>query len=140
MGSKKVVISVVYLILVLGSETGQIVKIELTDSEGGDRFPIKQGTNPSILVTFKSNTYSKTLNAVAIGTVGSNKGKYNLRNPNACELGVTCPINSGNTYNYTLNLFVIKSYPLVKIDLELHLKDENDKDVICALIPVEIVP
>ncbi|XP_072388691.1 NPC intracellular cholesterol transporter 2-like [Diabrotica undecimpunctata] len=155
MGLKKVVISVVCIILVLGvsscladsvnikdcgSETGQIVKIELAGCEGEDRCPLKQGTNPSILVTFKSNTNSKTLKAVVIGTVGSNKHKYDLKNPNACELGVTCPINSGDTNTYTLNLFLIKSYPTISIDLELHLKDENDKDVICASIPVKVVP
>ncbi|XP_072388690.1 NPC intracellular cholesterol transporter 2 homolog a-like [Diabrotica undecimpunctata] len=154
MGSKKIVISVVCLILVLGisfcladsddiedcgSETGQIVKIELAGCEGEDRCPLKKGTNASMVATFKSNTNSKTLKTVVIGKVGLIKSKFNLPNPNACDLGVTCPINSGDTYTYTVGLVVKKNYPRVTVDIELHLKDENDKDVICALIPAKIV-
>ncbi|XP_028136232.1 NPC intracellular cholesterol transporter 2 homolog a [Diabrotica virgifera virgifera] len=154
MGSKKVVISAMCLILVLGisscladtddiedcgSVTGQIVKVELAGCEGEDRCPLKRGTNASMVATFKSNTNSKTLKTLVIGKLGLLKQKFNLPNPNACEMGVTCPISSGDTYTYTVSMPVKKNYPRVTVDIELHLIDENDKDVICALIPAKIV-
>ena len=63
-----------------------------------------------------------------------------LHDPNACHLsGLTCPLQPGNNYHYTTIISVLKTYPKISLEVKWELKNENGKDIVCALIPAKIM-
>ncbi|XP_072388692.1 NPC intracellular cholesterol transporter 2-like [Diabrotica undecimpunctata] len=154
MGFKIVMLNLVYLIFILsvsqclvnnlraddcGSNHGTIINVDVSGCDGQDICPLKIGTNVTMVATFTSDVKSKTLTAAVYGKVGIFKRKFKLPDSNACDTGVACPISPKETYNYTLTIFVAENYPKIAVDVELHLIDDTNVDVICALIPSHIV-
>ncbi|XP_028136231.1 NPC intracellular cholesterol transporter 2 [Diabrotica virgifera virgifera] len=154
MESKTVLLNVVFLISILsvsqclvnnlkasdcGSEDGSIINIDVSGCEGKDICPLQLGTNVTMVATFTSDVTSKSLTVFAYGKIGIFRKKFKLPNSNACDNDVSCPTSPNQTYNYTLTIFIEKNYPKIPVDVELHLKDDSNKDVFCALIPCHIV-
>ncbi|KAI8431952.1 hypothetical protein MSG28_004487 [Choristoneura fumiferana] len=64
---------------------------------------------------------------------------FPLPQPDACKgSGLTCPLKAGEVANYAATLPVLKSYPKVKVDVKWELKNENDQDLVCIMIPARI--
>lgn len=64
---------------------------------------------------------------------------FNLPNNNACvDSHIKCPLVQGRSYVYEASFPVMKFYPRVDVDVRYELKDSEDKDIVCVLIPVKI--
>ncbi|CAG5096013.1 Similar to Npc2a: NPC intracellular cholesterol transporter 2 homolog a (Drosophila melanogaster) [Cotesia congregata] len=65
---------------------------------------------------------------------------YQITHPDACQSsGLTCPLTKDDgPYNYTTTLPISKKFPRIKLDVKWELNDENDKNIVCVLIPTRI--
>nr|QAX87810.1 NPC2-1 [Pardosa pseudoannulata] len=123
-----------------GSKKGKVVDVLLSGCEDSDVCELKRGETYSYGLTFESLTDSKSLKAVVHGVIGGISMPYPIPNSNACEgSNVECPLESGNTYMYGNEIEIRKSYPSVRADVKWELRDENNENVVCVLIPVQIV-
>jgi len=62
-------------------------------------------------------------------------------NVDACKgCGLTCPLNVGKSYTYTLGLHVKKIYPSVRATIEWEIVDgKSGKDIFCFKAPIVVV-
>ena len=59
--------------------------------------------------------------------------------PYACTgHGLTCPLKSGVAVEFVHKIFIPKDFPSLKGKMDLGLKDEHDKSIICAKVSVKI--
>ncbi|XP_057663606.1 NPC intracellular cholesterol transporter 2-like [Diorhabda carinulata] len=151
MAARKVIFSVLCLVIYFtclvssanirdcGSKDGSIIKVDIEGCDNEARCPLVRGQNATLTATFKSNVTSNTLKAVVYGKLSFIKSKFPLPDPNACDLGVNCPLGPGQTNTYIVSIYVKENYPTLSVDIELHLRDDSGRDVICALIPAAVV-
>jgi Niemann-Pick C2 protein len=65
---------------------------------------------------------------------------FHFPQEDACKnSNVTCPIKAGQNYNYSVQLPVLKNYPMIKVIVKWQLKDESGHDVICIEVPARLV-
>ena len=81
---------------------------------------------------------SSSLTTVVHGQISGLEMPFPLKNPDACQAGVQCPIEAGSSYEYLASLPILKAYPKVKVLVKWELQDENSKDVVCVQIPAKI--
>ncbi|XP_044583497.1 NPC intracellular cholesterol transporter 2 homolog a isoform X3 [Cotesia glomerata] len=65
---------------------------------------------------------------------------FPIAHPNACEAsGLKCPMTKdGGPYEYKASLHVETFFPKLKVDVKWELKDENDSNIVCVLVPAEL--
>ncbi|KOX75392.1 Protein NPC2 like protein [Melipona quadrifasciata] len=98
-------------------------------------------TNTTIKIGFTIDKDVSKVTAVVHGIIMNISIPFPLPNPNACETadsGIQCPLKKGDTLYYKNTLTVLKSYPKVNVIVKWQLKDENNEDIICVLIPSRI--
>lgn len=65
---------------------------------------------------------------------------FKLPNPDAClDSGIDCPIKKDVVYSYDASFPVLKVYPRVNVDVKYELKNSENKDIVCVIIPVKIM-
>ncbi|KAJ8720002.1 hypothetical protein PYW07_012045 [Mythimna separata] len=81
----------------------------------------------------------KGVQTVVHGVIMNLPVPFPLPQPDACkDNGLTCPLPAGQLANYHTTMPILKSYPKVKVEVKWELKDENDDDLVCILIPAKI--
>ncbi|CAG9856455.1 unnamed protein product [Phyllotreta striolata] len=120
--------------------TGTLIDVVVKDCDT-EKCALVRNENATLTITFKSNVLSKSVRARVQGELFTYKQPFPLPNPTACEeVGLTCPLQPDTTYVYTNTIFVKPSYPRVTVDIYWELKDDQGKDLFCAVIPAHIVP
>ncbi|KAJ8984496.1 hypothetical protein NQ317_014586 [Molorchus minor] len=88
---------------------------------------------------FFSGEDSEVLKADVHGVILGVPWPFELPNSDGCvDSGITCPIKAGQTYKYVTTLPIKSEYPRVTVDIKWELKNKDDKDIICAMIPSKI--
>ncbi|XP_033760594.1 NPC intracellular cholesterol transporter 2-like [Pecten maximus] len=51
---------------------------------------------------------------------------------------VVCPVKSGSTSQYNINIFVSPSYPKISVLVKMAILDDNKQDFLCLVFPAVI--
>ncbi|XP_013400078.1 epididymal secretory protein E1 [Lingula anatina] len=121
-----------------GSAVG---KISTVDVEPCKKEPctLVRGTNATVTVAFKANEAATKLTASVHGIVAGVPVPFQVPVSNGCApSGVACPTKTGQDYNYSTYVPVLKIYPKISVVVKWELKDQNGKDMFCFVIPAVI--
>lgn len=100
----------------------------------------KHGMNVTVTVNFTAPTASSQVTSEIFGIVLGIPVKFAMPNSNGCkDSGLQCPLASSKPYSYVQFFAVIPSYPLISLDVQWDLKDENGKYEFCFVFPMMIV-
>lgn len=122
-----------------GSVNGQVSSVTVSNCpEGQTECALTRGTDADITIKFSSKEESKTLKAVVHGVIAGVPIPFRLPQSDACKTGVSCPLESGESYTYSNKLSIKNSYPPLAVRVRYELKDDNGADVICVEIPCKI--
>ncbi|XP_020388861.1 NPC intracellular cholesterol transporter 2-like [Rhincodon typus] len=120
-----------------GSTVGKILTVDITPCP---TLPciLRKGQTSAVNVTFISKTSTKTSTAIVHGILNKVPIPFHIPNADGCKSGIRCPIRSNQTYHYINSLPVKSEYPSIKLVVSWELKDENDRNLFCWRIPVQI--
>jgi Niemann-Pick C2 protein len=119
--------------------TASVTKVEVIPCDGGTRCDLEAGKNATIHIVFTPNTASSKLTAVVHGVVAGVPMPFHFPQADACEnSNITCPLKPGQSYFYSVQLPVLKSYPRISVVVKWELKDVSNNDVVCIEIPAKI--
>ncbi|XP_008557348.1 NPC intracellular cholesterol transporter 2 homolog a [Microplitis demolitor] len=124
-----------------GSKVGKYNNVTVSDCEPDAATCIlKRGTDASITISFDVDKDISAVKAVVHGVIGGAPLPFPFSHPDGCQTsGLTCPLTKASgPYTYTTTLHVEKLYPKLKVGVKWELKDENDDNIVCAMIPSEI--
>ncbi|XP_068629124.1 ecdysteroid-regulated 16 kDa protein-like [Battus philenor] len=123
-----------------GSKLATIQKVAVSGcSENAKECILKRNTNVTINLEFTPEKDIKSVETEVHGVIMNLPVPFPLPQPDACkDTGLTCPLKAGQSVSYKSTLPVLKSYPKVTVDVKWELKNENDEDLICILIPAKI--
>ncbi|XP_006170610.1 NPC intracellular cholesterol transporter 2 [Tupaia chinensis] len=97
-----------------------------------------KGQSYSVNVTFTSNIQSKNSTASVHGILFGVPVPFPIPEPDGCKCGISCPIQKAKTYSYLNKLPVKSEYPSVKLVVKWELKDDQNQNLFCWEIPIEI--
>ncbi|XP_072895359.1 NPC intracellular cholesterol transporter 2-like isoform X2 [Hemitrygon akajei] len=120
-----------------GSKSGNLTMVDITPCPSMP-CQLYKGKTYGVNVTFVSLTATNTSKALVHGILSGIPLPFHLPNEDGCKSGIQCPIRIDQRYNYINSLEIKKEYPSVKLVVKWELKDENDRDIFCWEIPVEI--
>ena len=73
------------------------------------------------------------------GVIGGIPVPFPLPNPDACKLGVVCPVKQNDVDTASFSLPVLTSYPSLSLYVKLELRaDDVSQDYVCLLFPATI--
>ncbi|KZC13650.1 Protein NPC2 like protein, partial [Dufourea novaeangliae] len=126
-----------------GSKVGKFSTVSLAGCDMDKEVcNLIRGTNATIEIDFTVEKEIKSVNAVVHGIIMDVPIPFPLTNANACETfdsGVSCPLAKDTTSHYRNTLPVLHSYPkVVYLIVKWELKDENNEDIVCMLIPARL--
>ncbi|XP_026280408.1 ecdysteroid-regulated 16 kDa protein-like [Frankliniella occidentalis] len=122
-----------------GNDLADFIKAEVSDcSEDTPKCPLIRGKNVTLTLTFKTKKDIKEVRHIVHGTVAGVPVPFPLATPDACQnTGLSCPLSVGeHTYKYAL--FVKPVYPKLKVQVKWELKNEENKNIVCIIIPSEL--
>ncbi|XP_043930561.1 NPC intracellular cholesterol transporter 2 [Protopterus annectens] len=121
-----------------GSKTGVISDVEISSCTS---FPcvLRKGETYAINVTFSSKVESQKCNAIVHGIIGGLPIPFPIPEPDGCKSGISCPVKSGNNYNYLTKMVVKSEYPSLKLVVKWELKSDDSEDLFCWEVGAEIV-
>ncbi|OCT68148.1 hypothetical protein XELAEV_18039444mg [Xenopus laevis] len=120
-----------------GSQSGKLLVLDVSPCPE-QPCPLKRGDVYTINTTFVSNVNSKSATAMVHGIIMGVPAPFPISEPDGCKSGLSCPIISGQTYTYLTKLPIKKEYPCIKLVVEWQLQDENNQNLFCWKIPVQI--
>ncbi|XP_071972957.1 NPC intracellular cholesterol transporter 2 [Engystomops pustulosus] len=119
------------------STTGKLISVDVCPCPQ-QPCPLVKGRTYIINVTFTSEEDTPSCNAVVHGKIGGIPIPFPLPEADGCKSGISCPLKNGVTYTYLTKMDINPQYPNIKLVVEWELRDANNKDLFCWLIPVEI--
>ncbi|XP_063402335.1 NPC intracellular cholesterol transporter 2-like [Mytilus trossulus] len=115
---------------------------------------LKRGTDVSITTNFTSNVNTNKVTTVVHGILngvaevflhllskdGEEGVRFNGVTEDACISNVNhCNITKGEIIHYTNTLPVDVHYPLLRLTVKWEIRDDQNNNLVCIKIPVEIV-
>ncbi|XP_063804388.1 NPC intracellular cholesterol transporter 2 [Pseudophryne corroboree] len=101
--------------------------------------PLVKGSTYTINVTFTSSEDSPSCSAVVHGLIGGFPVPFPLPEADGCKSGISCPVKAGQTYTYLTKMPIKPEYPQMKLVVRWELRDADNKNYFCWVIPVHIV-
>jgi len=120
---------------------GKLDKAVFNGTCNGPVAILKKGTFVMINFTFESNIDETSLKSHVCGQLGSIPYcvPFPLAKSDACkDSGLKCPVKAHHAVSFDALLEVKSMYPSVNVFVKWELKDQNDKDVFCGVIPATI--
>ncbi|XP_076238396.1 NPC intracellular cholesterol transporter 2 homolog a [Calliopsis andreniformis] len=100
-----------------------------------------RNTNATMEIEFTLDKDVSSIVAVVHGIIFDVPIPFPIPNANVCQdphSGIQCPLSAGGPYKYSTTIAVLKSYPKVAVTVKYQMKNENNEEIICALIPTKI--
>lgn len=63
---------------------------------------------------------------------------FPLPNDDGCSMGISCPVNNGDSLTESVTLPILNEYPKLNLFVKWQVTDENNKQMICFIFPVSI--
>jgi len=119
---------------------GVVSGVDVAPCDNPARCSLKRGTTPAVSVNFTPNEDITKLTAIVSGILpGGIEVPFPLDNPDGCKnSGVTCPVKSGTAVGYKNAIYIDQSYPTYAVTVRWRLVDQNNQNVVCVLVPVQI--
>ncbi|CAF2372502.1 unnamed protein product [Rotaria sp. Silwood2] len=120
------------------SELGTIKTFDVT---GCTTVPCKflKGKTYTMNLTFQSQASSITAKVSIHGIIAGMPIPFPLPDPDACKLGVQCPINNNDINTASLSLPVLSSYPSMSLHVKIEIiGDDKNHDYACLKFPATI--
>ncbi|KAH0554205.1 NPC intracellular cholesterol transporter 2 homolog a isoform X1 [Cotesia glomerata] len=124
-----------------GSKVGSYNNVTVTNCDPDASIcTLTRGKDVSININFELDKDIKKVNSVVHGIILGIPLSFPIAHPNACEAsGLKCPMTKdGGPYEYKASLHVETFFPKLKVDVKWELKDENDSNIVCVLVPAEL--
>ncbi|KOC67818.1 Protein NPC2 like protein [Habropoda laboriosa] len=124
-----------------GSKIGKFTSVTLGCDMKKSICDLIPNTNASIEIDFTVDKDVSAVTAVVHGIIMDVSIPFPLANANACATptsDVSCPLEKGGSYHYKNVLPVHKSYPKLAVTVKWQLKDENNENIVCILVPARI--
>ncbi|XP_053975231.1 NPC intracellular cholesterol transporter 2 homolog a-like [Hylaeus volcanicus] len=125
-----------------GSKVGKYTSVTLAGCDMTKPVcDLVRNTNASIHIEFTPDKDVKEVHAVVRGIIMDIPMPFPLSNADACKYsdsGIICPLAKDQSYHYMNTLPVLKSYPTLSVTVRWELRDENNEDIVCILIPAKI--
>ena len=102
---------------------------------------LKRNTNASVEVQFVSKEVTSKVQVSVHGIIAHIPVKFPVPDADACahkESGITCPTKE-QLYTYRNVIPVLAAYPKLKVAVKWELLDQNDDDLLCFVMNVQIV-
>ncbi|KAA3669931.1 Niemann-Pick C2 protein, partial [Paragonimus westermani] len=121
-----------------GSQAGVLKSVDVVPCDTKPCTLYKK-ENAQIIITFSAKRRIDHGKVVVHGVIEGVPIPFPLDHTDMCEFTQpTCPLEpSGQVYTYSYSLPVKSTYPSIRLDVKWQLQDNNE-DIICALIPVQI--
>ncbi|XP_048734439.1 NPC intracellular cholesterol transporter 2-like [Ostrea edulis] len=116
-----------------GSVTGTVNQVEFTPCPS-EPCQVKKGDNATLKVELTPKVDSTKYTSVLHGIIGGVPVPFPLQNGL-----VSGPISINTKITYSNFLMVLPSYPKVSLLAKLEIRDDNDKDLVCFVWPIQIV-
>ncbi|OQV15250.1 putative Epididymal secretory protein E1 [Hypsibius exemplaris] len=100
---------------------------------------LAKGTTVKFSVSFVANKAANNLTADVHAQVFGAWMPFSLPNPDGCQSGIQCPVQAGQTYSYQNQLAILPLYPSMNVVVKWSLKDEDNNEVFCVVMPARIV-
>ncbi|XP_029037118.1 NPC intracellular cholesterol transporter 2 homolog a-like [Osmia bicornis bicornis] len=124
-----------------GSKVGKFTSVSLGCDMNKAACELIHDTNATIVLNFVVDKDVSKVTAVVHGIIMDIPVPFPLADANACDTadsGLTCPLAKGGSFQYKNTLPIHKSYPKMSVTVKWELKDENNEDIVCVLIPAKI--
>ncbi|XP_076620742.1 NPC intracellular cholesterol transporter 2 homolog a [Colletes latitarsis] len=126
-----------------GSKVGKFTSVSLAGCDMSQSVcDLVRNTNASININFTIDKDMTDVYAMVRGIIMEVPIPFPLPNADACkdpDSGITCPLTkSGEVYHYKNTLPVLSSYPKLSVIVKWELRDENNENIVCLLIPAKI--
>ncbi|KAH0620501.1 hypothetical protein JD844_021025, partial [Phrynosoma platyrhinos] len=120
-----------------GSKDGAITEVNVTPCPS-EPCLLHKGESYTVNVTFSSKINSQGSQAKVYGEMLHMDIPFPLDQPDGCKSGISCPIQTGHSYNYLNKLPVKSDYPSIKLVVKWELLDDQGEMLFCWKIPVQI--
>ncbi|KAH9362715.1 NPC intracellular cholesterol transporter 2-like [Haemaphysalis longicornis] len=121
-----------------GAPDGSTQSFEIAGCQAPARCVLKKGTEAKVSILFSSKVASKGVKVKAFGVIHEVPIPFPLPQKDACQCGVTCPIQENGNYTYHSSFPIKAEYPSLSLDVKWELIDDDGKNLVCQLVPVEI--
>jgi len=124
-----------------GSQGGKIESLVVNTTCGKEnQAELKRGTSVQLSISFNSDVVSQTLESKVHGIIAGIPVPFPLKNTDGCKnCNITCPVLKNKNYTYNNVLEVKSVYPKIKVIVKWEIKDSDGDDLICLVIPVQIM-
>ncbi|CAF2086594.1 unnamed protein product [Rotaria magnacalcarata] len=115
--------------------------IQTFDVTGCTTSPCKftKGNSYAMNLTFQSKAPSNSVKVSIHGVISGIPIPFPLPDPDACKLGIACPVNEHDVYTASLALDVLSSYPSLSLYVKIELvSGEKVQDYACLRFPATI--
>ncbi|GAA55376.1 Niemann-Pick C2 protein [Clonorchis sinensis] len=102
---------------------------------------LTRGSTATTQISFQAGQYAGSSGTVEVfGIVRNSPVPVNLDSPQICgHVQPNCPLQSGQWYTYTKNMFIDVSYPAMPLNVRWVLKDSHGGQMVCVEIPIQLV-
>lgn len=91
------------------------------------------------MVTLRLPSHQRTAPSLRVGVIGGIPVPFPLPDPDACKMGVKCPVNPSDANVAVMSLPVLSSYPSISLYVKIEIKaDDAGQDYACVQFPATI--
>ncbi|TPP57927.1 Epididymal secretory protein E1 [Fasciola gigantica] len=121
-----------------GSQFAELMNVTVTPC---DTTPcsLYRGEKAQVAITFRTKEVVKSGKATVHGIIARVPVPFPLDDKDLCKFTEPkCEIPADTVAVYTYSLPVLKEYPAIRLTVKWELKGEDESEIVCALIPVQI--
>ncbi|XP_046383191.1 ecdysteroid-regulated 16 kDa protein-like [Ischnura elegans] len=122
-----------------GSKVGNYSSVTITNCGTAPICILKRNSNVTIQFDFTPFENTNTVSAVVHGIKMGIPVPFHFPDEAACNRTLKCPLFKGKTYSYQATFPIKKKYPAIRLDVKWELKNDDQRDIACILIPAKIM-
>ncbi|XP_071441360.1 ecdysteroid-regulated 16 kDa protein-like [Hetaerina americana] len=121
-----------------GSKAGNFTGVTITNCATDPVCILRRNSNVTIQFDFTPYYGTNKVTAVVHGIKMGIPVPFHFPDEEACRQTLKCPLFKGKTYTYEATFPIKKKYPTLRLDVKWELKNDEQRDIVCILIPAKI--